>query len=90
MPAPLDINLVINEFRTQYSNMTFIVPVMDESGNQTGTTEMKASGAGIEEMAKASGTAVFNILKTQVQVQTVDAVVVGGVAGTGTGIGGVV
>ena len=87
MPAALEKDLVVNEVRTQLSSMKFTVQNFDAYGNLTGTTSTSPSGEGIEQLAQAIGTALFNVLKTQVAVTSVVAVVVGGVPGAGTSEG---
>ncbi len=79
MPGELTKDMVVGEIRRQMLLMQFDVPVINESGDVVGTTKSPPTGAGIEQFATSIGTAIFNILKTQV---IVDVTTTGG-PGTG-------
>ena len=80
MPAALTKEICVNLVRAEMLKMQFDVPVIDQNGNVTGTTKAPPSGDGVNQFANAIGTALFNVLKTQV---IVDVTTTGG---PGTGI----
>lgn len=79
MPGALVKEQVVALVRAEMLKMQFDVPVIDSEGNVVGTTKSIPQGDGINQFSEAIGSALYEVLKTQV---IVDVTTTGG-PGTG-------